>query len=110
MNTSTPEPAPLNSTGEPLWPLVIARHHRRPAFVRAARQRHEFGAAKYGTALRANNGRNAKVDALQEALDLVVYLEQILQETDDRADAMRVRGLQDTAVDMANELALMVGA
>jgi hypothetical protein len=43
-------------------------------------------------------------------LDLVVYLEQILQETDDRADAMRVRGLQDTAVDMANELALMVGA
>jgi hypothetical protein len=110
MNTSTPEPAPLNGTGGPLWPLVIARHHRRPAFVRAARQRHEFGVAKYGTALRANNGRNAKVDALQEALDLVVYLEQILQETDDRAEAMRVRGMQDVAVDLAQELALMVGA
>ncbi len=110
MDTSTPEPAPLSGTGEPLWPLVIARHHRRPAFARAARQRHEFGVAKYGVALRANNGRNARVDALQEALDLVIYLEQILQETNDRAEAMRVRGMQDVAVDLANELALMVGA
>jgi hypothetical protein len=37
-------------------------------------------------------------------------LEQILQETDDRAEAMRVRGMQDVAVDLAQELALMVGA
>lgn len=59
--------------------------------------------------MRAWNGRKACVDALQEALDLVVYLEQILQETPDREVAMRVRGMQDVAVDLANELALMVG-
>jgi hypothetical protein len=109
MNTSTPEPAPTNGTGPELWPIVIARHDNRPAFARAARERHAFGVGKYGVALRAWNGRKACVDALQEALDLVVYLEQILQETPDREVAMRVRGMQDVAVDLANELALMVG-
>ncbi len=38
-----------------------------------AQARHEFGLAKYGTPLRTANGRDALVDALQEALDGMVY-------------------------------------
>jgi hypothetical protein len=42
--------------------------------------RAEFGFRKYGTYLQANNGRNAVMDAYQEALDLVVYLKQCCME------------------------------
>jgi hypothetical protein len=42
--------------------------------------RDAFGAKKYGTRLQANNGRDALMDAYQEALDLVFYLRQELEE------------------------------
>lgn len=42
--------------------------------------RREFGIAKYGTPLQAFNGRDALMDAYQEALDLAVYLRQAIQE------------------------------
>lgn len=45
--------------------------------------RREAGTRKYGTALRTFNGRNALVDAYQEATDLTVYLRQKIEE--DRA-------------------------
>ena len=44
------------------------------------RERAEFGKRKYGTFLKTNNGRNALVDAYQEALDLVMYLKQKIME------------------------------
>jgi hypothetical protein len=44
--------------------------------------RREHGIVKYGTELRANNGRDALSDAYQEALDLAVYLKQALMERD----------------------------
>ena len=105
--SSRPEPAPTEGIGPDLWPLVIARHRGRPAFCRAALERHAFGVAKYGTGLRAFNGRNALIDALQEALDLVVYLEQARVET--RGTMVRLTAMQDLAVDMAQELALLSG-
>lgn len=43
-------------------------------------ERREFGLKKYETLLQANNGRNAVRDALDEALDLVVYMRQIIAE------------------------------
>ena len=43
--------------------------------------RAEFGREKYGTYLMTNNGRNALMDAYQEALDLVMYLRQAIEET-----------------------------
>jgi len=46
------------------------------------RARDDFGRAKYGTPLQPGNGRNAVVDAYQEALDLAVYLRQALYERD----------------------------
>lgn len=38
--------------------------------------RRAFGIAKYGTPLQRENGRNYTRDALEEALDLAVYLRQ----------------------------------
>ena len=48
--------------------------------VRDLKDRREAGIARYGTPLRAGNGRNALIDAYQEALDLCVYLRQVLTE------------------------------
>lgn len=39
-----------------------------------------MGRARYGTPLQAGNGRDALVDAYQEALDLCVYLRQAIEE------------------------------
>jgi hypothetical protein len=38
------------------------------------------GEKRYGVRLRAFNGRNALIDAYQEALDLAMYLRQELEE------------------------------
>lgn len=50
------------------------------------RKRAEMGREKYGTYLSPDNGRNALVDAYQDALDLIVYLR---QKTEDRDTAAR---------------------
>ena len=64
------QPAPEPNGNRPVWKLVIedmqARDH--------------VGRQRYGVPLQANNGRDALVDAYQEALDLVVYLRQVLEE------------------------------
>lgn len=44
--------------------------------------RAEYGEALYGTRLQAFNKRDALMDAYQEALDLVMYLRQVLAEID----------------------------
>lgn len=46
--------------------------------------RADFGKDKYGTFLRTGNGRNALVDAYQEALDLCMYLKQLLMEQEEK--------------------------
>jgi hypothetical protein len=104
MSSSRPEPPPIGGTGNPLWLEVIARYADRTAFAAAARERHEFGVAKYGCALRAHNCRNARIDALQEAMDLIVYLEQMAQEAPSGWDARAIRNQQLCAVDLAQWL------
>jgi hypothetical protein len=44
--------------------------------------RTKMGQRKYGTVLRTHNGRDALVDAYQEAMDLVLYLKQAIMERD----------------------------
>lgn len=39
-----------------------------------------IGEETYGERLKAHNGRNALIDAYQEALDLTMYLRQAIQE------------------------------
>ena len=53
-----------------IWDLVIED----------IRERDKLGSEKYGTRLQANNGRDALVDAYQEALDLAVYLRRAIYE------------------------------
>lgn len=61
---------PTANSSRPVWELVIED----------MRARDQVGRAKYGTPLRAHNGRDALVDAYQEALDLCVYLRQAIEE------------------------------
>lgn len=42
--------------------------------------RQELGRARYGTVLKTHNGRDAVIDAYQEALDLSQYLAQAVME------------------------------
>ena len=78
------EPAPVNNGGIPVWPLVIrdilADFSACESIVEDCKARDAWGRAKYGTPLRTNNGRDALVDAYQEALDLAVYLRQAIAE------------------------------
>ena len=69
---NTPEPEPIRSENPAVWSLVI----------RDMADRDAEGAEKYGTRLQPGNGRDALVDAYQEALDLVVYLRQSIWERD----------------------------
>lgn len=67
---SVEEPPPVANKSTPIWELVIAD----------MRERDNVGRSRYGTPLQANNGRDALVDAYQEALDLAVYLRQAIEE------------------------------
>lgn len=66
------EPQPTPTEEKPVWDLVIED----------MRQRDFEGRRKYGTPLQASNGRDALVDAYQEALDLCVYLRQEIERRD----------------------------
>lgn len=52
--------------------------------------RERVGIQRYGTSLQAFNGRDAVRDAYEEAMDLTVYLRQVLAERDALAEAARV--------------------
>lgn len=51
------------------------------------RARQELGQKRYGTDLQPNNGRDALVDAYQEAIDLAMYLRQLIEERAPNIDA-----------------------
>ena len=68
-----PQRAPAPG-GTEILPLVLADLHARSA----------MGVRKYGTLLEAHNGRDALMDAYQEALDLAMYLRQAIAERDER--------------------------
>lgn len=72
MPTVPDQPPPLPNAQIAVWDLVLAD----------MRERDQIGRARYGTPLQPHNGRDALVDAYQEALDLAVYLRQALYERD----------------------------
>ena len=68
-----PQPAPRRNAAIPkVWDLVVTDMRARDA----------FGTTKYGTPVQPHNGRDALVDAYQEALDPCVYLRQAIYERD----------------------------
>ena len=72
MTTIDDQPPPIANTYPAVWSLVIDDM--------AARDK--VGRHRYGTPLQPHNGRDALVDAYQEALDLAVYLRQAIYERD----------------------------
>ena len=67
------EPQSNPSKGkETIYPLVLED----------IRSRVLSGVSKYGMPLESNNGRDALLDAYQEAIDLVFYLRQLIAERD----------------------------
>lgn len=78
MDRNAPQPPPTVGEGESVWPLIYdSTGLVLPDWLKAdMRARHEMGIAKYGTALKVWNGRDAVIDAYQESLDLIVYVRQ----------------------------------
>ncbi len=66
------QPDPIHNDSPAIVDLVIEEF----------KQRKEIGLQRYGTFLQAGNGRDALRDALDEALDLCVYLRQAIAERD----------------------------
>jgi hypothetical protein len=66
---ATPQPNPTKGKVD-IFPLVLEDI--------AARK--EAGESKYGTVLQSHNGRDPLWDAYQEAIDLVMYLRQAIEE------------------------------
>lgn len=71
------QPEPRPTTGRPVWELVVEDMHARD----------RLGRRRYGVPLQAGNGRDALRDAYEEALDLVVYLRQAIEERATNGDA-----------------------
>ena len=72
MDAAKREPMPTKGTVD-ILPLVIEDFKRRDT----------VGRKKYGTTLQSHNGRDALMDAYQEACDLVFYLRQVIAERDE---------------------------
>ena len=69
------EPEPIKTEfSQEVWPKEIYADMLDRARV---------GQKKYGTRLMTHNGRDALMDAYQEALDLVMYLKQALMEREE---------------------------
>lgn len=66
------QPDPKQSTHPAVWGLVM----------KDMVDRDQTGRERYGVPLQGHNGRDALVDAYQEALDLAVYLRQAIYERD----------------------------
>lgn len=69
-NAAEQQPSPKEGEGLPIYLEV-----QKDLAIRA-----EAGKKKYGSYLYAENGRQALIDAYQEALDLCMYLRQKIQE------------------------------
>ena len=81
---NVPQPAPTVVKGEAVWDLVMADvaqlYGAGDSILAVMRERDAVGMAKYNTRLQAHNGRDFLVDAVQEALDAVVYLRGAMEE------------------------------
>jgi 8-oxo-dGTP pyrophosphatase MutT (NUDIX family) len=90
---ATPQPLP-NGEGKVVLDALLAelqpaRHYDR---VRVAlSQRADYGLNKYGTLLRTFDGRDTRVDLVQELLDGMMYDKKLSMETYARAERMKSR-------------------
>lgn len=117
------EPSPTKNDGPSMHDLVVAEMQLRAdinhmhevddqtyeeatKLIEDLKERKAFGLSKYGTVLQANNGRNPKIDAYQEALDLCVYFQQIIEENPTKRQDYRE--IQDVIFGVALALRCMI--
>lgn len=81
--TATPERAGREGDSQPLPTVRDGVEDVQTAVIRDIESRRELGIRRYGTALQPHNGRNALLDAYEEALDLAMYLKQALIESEE---------------------------
>lgn len=74
-NAAAHQQAPVKNDRVAIQDLVVAD----------IQARKKVGLERYGTFLQAFNGRDALMDAYQEALDLAIYLRQAIEERDEKA-------------------------
>lgn len=75
----TPERAGRDGDSQPL-PTPNGHADVQSAVIRDIEARRDIGIRRYGTALQPHNGRDALLDAYEEAIDLAMYLKQALIE------------------------------
>lgn len=68
------QPAPTSSGGDVWMELIVSEPDEGLRQMYA--ERRAFGIQKYGTPLQRDNGRDVVADAMQEALDGMVYAQQ----------------------------------
>lgn len=89
------QPHPLDGGGPYVWNVVLTQWTLPDDIKADIKARDEAGLKKYGTRLRAFNGRDPLVDAYQELLDGVVYQQQHLIEL---ASSGRPPGLESLVI------------
>ncbi|HEY9750522.1 MAG TPA: hypothetical protein V6C63_17705 [Allocoleopsis sp.] len=70
----------MQADREQQLPTPNGNPHIADLVIEDMKARKQLGIERYGTALQAHNGRDALMDAYQEALDLCVYLRQAIEE------------------------------
>lgn len=104
------QPAPVNETDDnpAVWPFLIARTGD-ASVLADMMARDQLGRQRYGVPLTVWNGRDALADAYQEALDLVVYLEQCRQRVPAPANPWAPYHPHDKLSSLRNEVLGILG-
>ena len=103
-------PSPIPSFGPSCHDSLVDRLKRcnRIALVPSLIHRKQLGEERYGALLQPKNGRSASVDAFQEALDLSVYWEQKILETENPLERNLIKVFQNQVVSMAEWLLVQI--
>ena len=73
MNYSIPEPSPIITDELSIHDLLIESLNKDHPLIQDVLDRKQFGLDKYGTILQESNGRDHKVEIVQELLDAWIY-------------------------------------